>query len=68
MDGARRPLYEHVARAAGRCNQHGNVGLVVGATHPEAFRNVRAVAPDLPLLVPGVGAQGGRVEVLRPRT
>jgi orotidine-5'-phosphate decarboxylase len=58
-DGAWRPLYEHVAQAAVRANQHGNVGLVVGATHPEAFRNVRAVAPDLPLLVPGVGAQGG---------
>ena len=58
-DGVRRPLYAHVARAAVRANQHDNVGLVVGATHPEAFRNVRAVAPDLPLLVPGVGAQGG---------
>jgi orotidine-5'-phosphate decarboxylase len=58
-EGARRPLYEHVARAAARANQHGNVGLVVGATHPEAFRTVRAAAPDLPLLVPGVGAQGG---------
>ncbi len=58
-DGARRPLYEHVARAAVRANQQGNVGLVVGATHPEAFRAVRAAAPDLPLLVPGVGAQGG---------
>jgi orotidine-5'-phosphate decarboxylase len=58
-DGISRPLYEHVARAAARANQHGNVGLVVGATHPEAFRNVRAAAPDLPFLVPGVGAQGG---------
>jgi orotidine-5'-phosphate decarboxylase len=58
-EGARRPLYEHVARAAAHANQHGNVGLVVGATHPEAFRTVRAAAPDLPLLVPGVGAQGG---------
>jgi orotidine-5'-phosphate decarboxylase len=59
VDGARRPLYEQVARAAVRANRHGNVGLVVGATHAEAFRTVRAVAPDLPLLVPGVGAQGG---------
>ncbi|HLH22603.1 MAG TPA: orotidine-5'-phosphate decarboxylase [Chloroflexota bacterium] len=59
MNGSFRPLYESVAAAAVRANQHGNVGLVVGATHPEAFRNVRAVAPDLPLLVPGVGAQGG---------
>lgn len=59
VDGERRPLYAVVARAAARWNQHGNVGLVVGATHPEAFRAVRAAAPDLPLLVPGVGAQGG---------
>ena len=58
-DGSPRPLYEHVARAAVRANQHGNVGLVVGATHPEAFQNVRAVAPDVPFLVPGIGAQGG---------
>jgi orotidine-5'-phosphate decarboxylase len=59
VDGERQPLYAVVARAAARWNQHGNVGLVVGATHPEAFRAVRASAPDLPLLVPGVGAQGG---------
>jgi orotidine-5'-phosphate decarboxylase len=59
LDGVRRPLYEHVALAAVRVNTHGNVGLVVGATHPEAFRNVRVLAPTVPLLVPGVGAQGG---------
>ncbi|HEY7062487.1 MAG TPA: orotidine-5'-phosphate decarboxylase [Chloroflexota bacterium] len=59
VDGQFRPLYEQVARAAVRTNARGNVGLVVGATHPETFRTVRAVAPDLPFLVPGIGAQGG---------
>lgn len=57
------PLYMHVARlAAERWNTHGNAGLVVGATHPQALAQVRAACPDLPLLVPGVGAQGGEIE------
>lgn len=54
-----RPLYEVVAEQAARWNRAGNVGLVVGATYPAALRRVRAVAPDLPILLPGVGAQGG---------
>ncbi len=54
------PLYMAVARlAGGRWNANGNVGLVAGATHPAAVAAVRAACPDLPLLVPGVGAQGG---------
>ncbi len=53
-------LYERIARlAAGRWNRHGRLGLVVGATYPEELARVRALAPALPLLVPGVGAQGG---------
>lgn len=54
-------LYEHVATAAAqRWNQHGNCGLVVGATRPEELARVRQiVGPAMPLLVPGVGAQGG---------
>ncbi len=54
-----RPLYQVVAEMAARWNEHGNVGLVVGATYPEEMRAVRALAPDLPFLAPGVGAQGG---------
>ena len=54
-----RPLYQLVAELAVRWNENGNIGLVVGATYPEALREVRALAPELPLLVPGVGAQGG---------
>jgi orotidine-5'-phosphate decarboxylase len=53
-------LYERVARlAAGPWNTHGQLGLVVGATFPDELARVRALAPTLPLLVPGVGAQGG---------
>jgi orotidine-5'-phosphate decarboxylase len=53
-------LYEHVARLAqGPWNLNGQLGLVVGATYPAEIERVRAVAPLLPLLIPGVGAQGG---------
>ena len=53
-------LYEHVARQAqGPWNLNGQLGLVVGATYPAEIERVRAVAPTLPLLIPGVGAQGG---------
>jgi len=53
------PVYERVAALADRWNDHGNVGLVVGATAPAELADVRDVVPDLPFLVPGVGAQGG---------
>lgn len=53
-------LYEHIARLAqGPWNFNGQLGLVVGATYPAEIERVRAVAPTLPLLIPGVGAQGG---------
>jgi orotidine-5'-phosphate decarboxylase len=53
-------LYEHVARLAhGPWNLNGQLGLVVGATYPAEIERVRAIAPALPLLIPGVGAQGG---------
>jgi orotidine-5'-phosphate decarboxylase len=55
-------LYERVARlAAGAWNTGGELGLVVGATVPAELARVRAIAPGLPLLVPGIGAQGGDV-------
>jgi orotidine-5'-phosphate decarboxylase len=54
------PLYEHVARLAqGPWNENGQLGLVVGATYPKEIERVRELAPTLPLLIPGVGAQGG---------
>ena len=53
------PLYRVVARLVGEWNRHGNAGLVVGATYPREIAEVRAIAPTLPLLIPGVGAQAG---------
>ncbi|CAN5581956.1 orotidine-5'-phosphate decarboxylase [soil metagenome] len=53
-------LFEHIARLAqGAWNTSGQVGLVVGATYPDEIRRVRELAPTLPLLIPGIGAQGG---------
>jgi orotidine-5'-phosphate decarboxylase len=53
-------LYEHVAKLAqGPWNTNGQLGLVVGATYPAEIEAVRKVAPDAPLLIPGIGAQGG---------
>jgi orotidine-5'-phosphate decarboxylase len=53
-------LYEHVAKLAqGPWNLNGPLGLVVGATYPAEIERVRSLAPTLPLLIPGVGAQGG---------
>ena len=54
------PLYIHVARMAQeKWNANGNICLVVGATAPEEMAQIRTVAPELPFLVPGIGAQGG---------
>ena len=53
------PLYHHLARSAARWNRKGNIGLVMGATNPDQLADVRGLCPDMPLLVPGVGAQGG---------
>jgi orotidine-5'-phosphate decarboxylase len=53
------PLYLRVARWAPTVSGHANVGLVAGATRPEALKKIREAAPTLPLLVPGVGAQKG---------
>jgi len=53
------PVYLRVARAAAGWNESGNVMLVAGATYPEELGRIRAEVGDMPLLVPGVGAQGG---------
>jgi orotidine-5'-phosphate decarboxylase len=58
-----KPLYQVVAkRVATAWDQNENCGLVVGATYPEELRTVRKIAPNLELLIPGVGAQGGDLE------
>ncbi|MFM7756973.1 MAG: orotidine-5'-phosphate decarboxylase, partial [Actinomycetota bacterium] len=61
VDG--RAVYEHVAhRAVDDWARRGDVALVVGATYPSELATVRAIVGDLPLLIPGIGAQGGDVE------
>ena len=53
-------MYEHIAKLAqGPWNLNGQLGLVVGATYPQEIERVRSIAPTLPLLIPGEGAQGG---------
>ncbi len=57
------PLYRVVARrVANHWNVHGNCALVVGATFPDELREVRELVSDMPILIPGIGAQGGDVE------
>lgn len=57
------PLFMEVARqAAGEWNRHDNLALVVGATYPDELARVRTVIGEMPLLVPGIGAQGGDLE------
>jgi orotidine-5'-phosphate decarboxylase len=53
------PLYEHVARRVKKWNTADNLGLVVGATRPAQLKQIRRITPRLPLLIPGIGAQGG---------
>jgi orotidine-5'-phosphate decarboxylase len=57
-----RPLFVHVAQRAVTWDKHGTLGLVVGATYPSDVAAVREVAPDAPILLPGVGAQAGDLE------
>ena len=57
------PLYLHVAKlAVTQWNRSGQIGLVVGATFPEEIAKVRAIVGEMPLLIPGIGAQGGDIE------
>jgi orotidine-5'-phosphate decarboxylase len=63
LDVGGQPLYQHVAKlVAEKWNRNGQCALVVGATFPEELAQVRKIIGDMPLLVPGVGAQGGDVE------
>ncbi|MFC2034193.1 orotidine-5'-phosphate decarboxylase [Chloroflexota bacterium] len=61
IEDKQKPLYEIVALKAGEWNTSGNIGLVVGATYPEELKLIRESHPDMPLLIPGIGAQGGDV-------
>jgi len=57
------PMYIYVAKLAEQWNEKNNIGIVVGATHPQIMEMIRAAAPDLWFLAPGVGAQGGELEM-----
>jgi orotidine-5'-phosphate decarboxylase len=56
-----KPLYEMVAARVNRWNTRSNLGLVVGATYPEELKRLRQDYPEIPLLIPGIGAQGGEL-------
>ena len=56
------PLFKHIASKCAEWNVNGNCGLVAGATHPEELKEIRGIAKELPLLVPGIGKQGGDLE------
>lgn len=62
MHVANKPLYLHVADRVAYWNKEQNLGLVVGATHPEKLEEIRESAGDCPILIPGIGAQGGDLE------
>ena len=59
VDSHGMPLYEAVARKAKEWNTRDNIGLVVGATYPEELKAIRQLCPEMSLLIPGIGAQGG---------
>ena len=61
--GCQEPLYLTVARHVKEWNHYGNCGLVVGATKPAEIKAVRDIVGDLPILIPGVGAQGGDLKL-----
>ena len=62
-DSITMPFYQYVAyRVANHWNKNSNCALVVGATYPEELREVRGIIGDIPVLIPGIGAQGGDVE------
>ena len=56
------PLYQQLALQVGEWDRHGNAGLVLGATYPEQIKEVRALCPDMPFLIPGIGSQEGALE------
>ncbi len=62
MHVVNKPIYMHVAEKVAYWNKEQNLGLVVGATHPEKITEIRSAAGDMPILIPGVGAQGGDLE------
>lgn len=63
LNAGGKPIYQHVAQlVAEKWNTNGQCGLVVGATFPDELAQVRRIVGDMPLLVPGIGAQGGDIQ------
>ena len=62
LSAAGRPVFEHVARQVVEWSRQGLCGLVAGATRADDLQRIRRIAPQLPILIPGVGAQGGDLE------
>ncbi|MSQ32205.1 MAG: orotidine-5'-phosphate decarboxylase [Dehalococcoidia bacterium] len=62
VKGTKMPLFELVARTTVKWNRNGNIGLVAGATDPKAIGEIRKICQDMPILIPGVGAQAGDLE------
>jgi len=63
FEGKEMPLYQVVAKKASQWNRAKNIGLVVGATYPDELKTLRLAYPDMPFLIPGVGAQGGDLKL-----
>jgi orotidine-5'-phosphate decarboxylase len=64
IGGGRKYLYEIIAEKVSEWNVYSNMGLVVGATYPEELKLIRKKCPAMPLLIPGVGAQGGELDTV----
>jgi len=61
-DSKQEPLFKLVAQKAKEWNKNNNIGLVVGATYPEELKEIRQLCPEMTLLIPGIGAQGGGLD------
>ncbi len=62
LDTGGKPIYQVVAEHVKKWNTNGNLGIVVGATYPEELKAVREIVGDMPILIPGIGAQGGEIK------
>ena len=60
-----KPMYQHVIETVLSWKSNADIGFVVGATHPDELLHIRSIAPHAPLLIPGVGAQGGDVDAIK---
>lgn len=57
-----KPLYEKIVHTIKKWNTNQNIGIVVGATHPKDLQRIRKIVPEMPILIPGIGKQGGNLK------